>query len=53
MAITEAAIVSAFSGNNFTISDDAIASTCAALAYEYGYESTGLSDAYDAFIMNR
>lgn len=53
MAITEAAVVKAFKGNNFKISDAAIASKCAALAYEYGYEALGLSDAYDTFIMNR
>ena len=53
MAISEAAVVGAFHGNNFTISDDAMASQCASLAYEYGYDAPGLSDAYDIFIMNR
>ena len=53
MAITEAAVVKAVRGNYFKISDDAMASQCAALAYEYGYDALGLSDAYDIFITNR
>ena len=53
MAVSESDVKKAFRSNNFRISDAAVASRIATLADDSGFSADELSDAYDAYIMNR
>jgi len=53
MAISDMDVRKAFKRNNLKVSDGAVASRIAALAEEFGYTATELSDKYDFYATNR